>query len=230
MGRVLYPSARALLQRPAAEALARVHAALAPHGLGLLVYDAYRPWSVTRAMWDETPEEQRRFVADPATGSKHNRGCAVDATLCEVASGVALPMPSAFDEFTERASADYAGGSAEGRANRARLIDAMASEGFAVNPREWWHFGFRDWAAYPVLGRAAVDFVLHACEFSPKSKLHLKDRDLIKTWRINTATDSQLCRGAATSAPPTGGLLKLAVPSNGRALLPLMRRSGILLH
>ena len=136
MGRVLYPDARAWLQRPAAEAVVRVHRALHAQGLGLLIFDAYRPHAVTRAMWEETPEAQRIFVADPAVGSKHNRGCAVDVTLCDLSTGVALPMPSEFDEFTERAFADYAGGSAEERANRAILVEAMAREAFAVNPRE----------------------------------------------------------------------------------------------
>ena len=151
MERVLYPSARALLQRPAAEALARVQVGLSTRGLGLVVYDAYRPASVTRAMWEETPPEQRHFVADPAIGSKHNRGCAVDVTLCELRFGSPLPMPSAFDEFTERAYSDYDGGTVEERANRAALREAMACEGFAVNPREWWHFDHCLWAEYPVM-------------------------------------------------------------------------------
>ena len=150
MGRVLYPSAHAMLQRPAAEALVRVHAALRSQGLGLIVYDAYRPAAVTRAMWDETPEAQRIFVADPAVGSKHNRGCAVDVTLCS-STGVALPMPSAFDEFTERAFADFEGGTAEERSNRAMLRGAMEREGFSVNPKEWWHFDYYLWPEYPVL-------------------------------------------------------------------------------
>mmetsp|Transcript_55571 Transcript_55571/g.110377 ORF Transcript_55571/g.110377 Transcript_55571/m.110377 type:complete len:273 (-) Transcript_55571:53-871(-) len=151
MGRVLYPEARAFLQRPAAEALVRVHAALAPCGLGLVVFDAYRPASVTQAMWDETPEAQRIFVANPAKGSKHNRGCAVDVTLFNRATGARLPMPSAFDEFTERAFSDYAGGAAPERLNRARLKTAMWREGFTVNPKEWWHFDYRLWEQYPLL-------------------------------------------------------------------------------
>ena len=152
MRRVLYPSARALLQRPAAEALLRVHGALAASGgLGLVVFDAYRPWSVTKAMWDETPEAERIFVADPSVGSKHNRGCAVDVSLCEKATGELLPMPSAFDEFTERAFADYAGGGEEETRNRATLRAAMEREGFAVNPKEWWHFDYHLWEEYDVM-------------------------------------------------------------------------------
>ena len=138
MGRVLYPSGVALLQQPAAKALMRVNASLRERGLGLVVYDAYRPYSVTCAMWDETPEAQRKFVANPAEGSKHNRGCAVDVTLCDSSSGVVLPMPSEFDEFSDRAYADYGGGSVAERYNRKTLRDAMQREGFSVNPREWW--------------------------------------------------------------------------------------------
>ena len=151
MRRVLYPSARALLQRPAAEALLRVHAALAASGLGLVVFDAYRPWSVTKAMWDETAEEERLFVADPQLGSKHNRGCAVDVSLCERTTGAELPMPSAFDEFTERAYADYAGAAEPEARNRGLLRAAMEREGFAVNPKEWWHFDYHLWKEYDVM-------------------------------------------------------------------------------
>src|SRR5262245_27723142 len=88
-GRALYDprTLRVLLQRPAAEALARVQRALASDGLGLVVLDAYRPWRVTQALWDATSPAQRGFVADPAVGSRHNRGAAVDVTLREVASG-----------------------------------------------------------------------------------------------------------------------------------------------
>ena len=151
LGRVLYPTAQALLQRPAAEALVRVQCALQARGLGLIVYDAYRPASVTQSMWDETPEAQRLFVADPAVGSKHNRGCAVDVTICEHGKYIPLPMPSEFDEFTGRAFVDYEGGTAEERCNRATLRSAMELEGFTVNPREWWHFDHESWPEYPLI-------------------------------------------------------------------------------
>jgi zinc D-Ala-D-Ala dipeptidase len=151
-GRAVYPpDARALLQRPAAEALARVQAALERQGLGLLVYDAYRPWSVTRHFWKITPREKRAFVADPKRGSRHNRGCAVDLTLVELATGRTLPMPSGYDEFSERASPDYAGGTAEERRHRDLLRAAMEGEGFTVYANEWWHFDYRDWRRYPIL-------------------------------------------------------------------------------
>jgi D-alanyl-D-alanine dipeptidase/kynurenine formamidase len=150
-GRVLYPSARAFLERPAAEALVRVHRALAGDGLGLVVLDAYRPWRVTKTLWDATPPDRRGFVADPATGSRHNRGAAVDVTLFDRGSGKPLPMPSGYDDFSERAYPTYTGGDAEARANRERLRAAMEREGFFVHPSEWWHFDYKDWAEYPIL-------------------------------------------------------------------------------
>jgi zinc D-Ala-D-Ala dipeptidase len=156
MGRPLYKSARAMLQRPAAAALATAQRALEAHGLGLLVYDAYRPWSVTKQMWDETPPEHRMFVADPGVGSKHNRGCAVDATLCRRQNGETLPMPSEFDEFTERALAHYGGGALDAQDNRGLLVRVMFRAGFAVNPREWWHFDFYMWPEYEVLDQPLV--------------------------------------------------------------------------
>jgi D-alanyl-D-alanine dipeptidase/kynurenine formamidase len=150
-GRALYRSARAFLERPVADALVRVQRALAADGFGLVVYDAYRPWRVTKALWDATPPERREFVADPARGSRHNRGAAVDVGLVTLAGGEAVEMPSGFDDFSERASPTYAGGSTEARAHRDRLRAAMEREGFFVYPSEWWHFDYKDWADYPIL-------------------------------------------------------------------------------
>lgn len=128
----------------------RVQQSLAREGLGLLVFDGYRPWYVTRMFWDTTPEHQHHFVGDPAKGSRHNRGCAVDLTLVDLRSGKPLPMPSLYDEFTERAYPAYAGGSAQERANRDHLRAAMEREGFTVYEFEWWHFDYRDWQSWPI--------------------------------------------------------------------------------
>jgi D-alanyl-D-alanine dipeptidase len=152
-GTPVYSQARAFLQRPAAEALVRVQKALAPQGYGLLVFDGYRPWSVTKKFWDITSPEKREqgFVANPAKGSKHNRGCAVDLSLYDLATGREIEMPSVYDEFTERADPDYAGGTPEQRARRDLLRAAMEKEGFEVDPGEWWHFNYKDWRSYPIL-------------------------------------------------------------------------------
>jgi len=150
-GEVVYPVARAFLQRPAAEALIRVQAKLLARGYGLVVFDAYRPWSITKKFWDITPPEKRQFVANPRYGSRHNRGCAVDCSLVKRSSGEEVVMTSPYDDFTERAAAFYTGGTPEQRAARDLLRKVMTEEGFAVNPDEWWHFDFREWRFYPVL-------------------------------------------------------------------------------
>lgn len=151
MRAVMYSQARAFLQRPAAEALVRVHRALAAEGYGLLIHDAYRPWYVTWMFWQATPDSQHAFVADPATGSRHNRGAAVDLTLYDLKTGRAVRMPSGYDEFSERAYPTYTGGTASERARRELLRRYMETEGFTVNPSEWWHFDFAGWREYPVL-------------------------------------------------------------------------------
>jgi zinc D-Ala-D-Ala dipeptidase len=150
-GRAVYDEPRAFLQRPAAEALVRVHRSLAPRGYGLLVFDGYRPWRVTKLFWDVTPVENREFVADPARGSKHNRGCAVDLSIYVLNSGREVEMPSAYDEMSARAYPTYEGGTAEARQHRDLLRAAMEKEGFTVEPNEWWHFNYKDWTQYPIL-------------------------------------------------------------------------------
>jgi zinc D-Ala-D-Ala dipeptidase len=147
----VYEEARAFLQRPAAVALQRVHRSLKEKGYGLLIHDAYRPWWVTKLFWDATPTDKRAFVADPAKGSRHNRGCAVDLTLFRLADGGAVEMPSLYDEMTERAYPGYAGGPPELTRHRDLLRVAMEQEGFTVFESEWWHFDHRDWREYPVL-------------------------------------------------------------------------------
>jgi D-alanyl-D-alanine dipeptidase len=151
LGKPVYPEARALLQRPAAEALVAAHKDLAAHGYGLLVHDGYRPWAITKLFWDMTSGLQREFVADPAQGSKHNRGCAVDLTMYDLAFGTAVEMPSGYDEMTPRAYPDYKGGPPEARGKRDLLRWAMERHGFTVEPNEWWHFNYKDWALYPIL-------------------------------------------------------------------------------
>ncbi len=151
LGTPFYTSAKAYVQRPAADALGRVRAALKPLGYGLLVYDAYRPWHVTRMFWDATPEKFHNFVADPAKGSRHNRGCAIDLGLYDLATGKPVEVVSGFDEFSDRAFPDYLGGTSRQRWHRDLLRRAMEAEGFRVYEEEWWHFDYKDWASYPVM-------------------------------------------------------------------------------
>ncbi len=150
-GRPVYTEARAFLQRPAAEALLRAHRKLKVQGYGLLIFDGYRPWAITKLFWDVTPPEKHNFVADPAKGSKHNRGCAVDLSLYDLKTGEEVEMPGAYDEMTERSYPTYKGGTAEQRQRRDLLRRAMEAEGFIVNEYEWWHFDYKDWRRYPIL-------------------------------------------------------------------------------
>lgn len=152
LGKSVYPEPRAFLQRPAAEALLLAHHWLKEQGYGLVVYDAYRPWSVTKLFWDMTPPDKRAFVANPSIGSVHNRGCAVDVGLYKISTGREVEMPSGFDEFTERSFITYTGGTVEQRKHRNLLRKAMEQEGyFFVYPEEWWHYDFKDLRDYPIL-------------------------------------------------------------------------------
>jgi zinc D-Ala-D-Ala dipeptidase len=150
LGTPVYTQARAFLQRPAAEGLVRAHHELKAQGYGLIIHDGYRPWYVTEIFWEATPDDKKIFVANPATGSNHNRGCAVDLSLYDLKTGKEVKMPSGYDEMTDRAYADYAGGTADERARRALLRQAMEEQGFKVNPTEWWHFDYKDWKEYPI--------------------------------------------------------------------------------
>lgn len=150
VGRPVYPEARAFLQKPAAKAVVNVHKKLKKRGLGIVIFDGYRPWTITKLFWDVVPEDKRKFVADPAKGSKHNRGCAVDLSIYDLKTGALIDMPSGYDEFTERASPNYTGGTDLQRANRDLLRKLMEEEGFTVNPNEWWHFDFKNWQDYAI--------------------------------------------------------------------------------
>lgn len=152
-GHTLYTQARAFLQRPAARALLQVQRALRPQGYGLVVFDAYRPWFVTQSLWDSASAADRLkgYVADPRTGSKHNRGCAVDLSLYDLRSGEEIAMPSGYDEFSERAHPAYAGGTEASQRARDLLRAAMEAEGFTVSTEEWWHFNYRDWPKYRLM-------------------------------------------------------------------------------
>jgi D-alanyl-D-alanine dipeptidase len=149
VGRPLYPVARCLLLPAVAERLARAAAALRKQGFRLLVFDCYRPLSVQRELWKALP--RRGFVADPATGSHHNRAAAVDLSLTGP-TGTPVEMPTGYDDFGPKARAWATEGvSARARQHRELLRDAMTAAGFAVNPVEWWHFDAPGAATLPLL-------------------------------------------------------------------------------
>lgn len=150
LGTPVYRTPRVFLREPAALALARVQDSLRIHGLELAIYDAYRPWNVTKIFYDATPEHMKHFVADPSSGSRHNRGCAVDVTLIESVSRRPVHMPSGFDEFTHRAYPAYPGGTSLQRWYRDLLRNEMRAAGYEVFRWEWWHFDFTGWREFPL--------------------------------------------------------------------------------
>lgn len=147
----VYPTARAFMQKPAAESLVACHRALREWGLGLLIFDAYRPWTVTKIFWDTVPENKRQFVANPASGSVHNRGGAVDLGLYELKSGKPVEMPSDFDELTERSYVSYNEGNPQALKNRNLLIEQMKRFDFNVYTYEWWHFNHSTYKNYDLM-------------------------------------------------------------------------------
>lgn len=146
----VYGKAQVRLQRDAALALVRAHRALKAAGYGLMLHDGYRPWFVTWVFWNATPEASRVFVADPAQGSRHNRGCAIDLTLFDLKTKKAVEMTGGYDEMSPRSYPDYGGGTSRQRALRDLLRQAMEHEGFSVYEAEWWHFDYKDWPRYAI--------------------------------------------------------------------------------
>ncbi len=144
----LYPEAKCLLRPEVAQKLSRVQKALETRSLGLKIFDAYRPLSVQKKMWAKFPMEG--YVANPAKGSNHNRGAAVDLTLVDE-TGKEMLMPSDYDEFSERSHRDFMDANVEQLRNRRILQDAMEKEGFKGISSEWWHFDDSDAKTYPVL-------------------------------------------------------------------------------
>jgi D-alanyl-D-alanine dipeptidase len=150
LGRPVYKEARAFLQRPAAEALVKVNRELKPLGYSLVIFDGYRPWSVTKIFWDITPADKKEFVANPKNGSRHNRGCAIDVSLYSFAAGKEVEMPGNYDEMSKRSYSDYKGGTAGQRKLRDLLKSKMQANGFKVLKEEWWHFDFKGWKSYRI--------------------------------------------------------------------------------
>lgn len=154
VGEPLLKASRALLQRPAAEALVRAHRALARQGLGLVVRDAYHPWWVTKVVWEASPSEVRRFLADPADGSGYNRGTAVDAALFRRADGRVLELPSRYGEMSLRTYGSFPGGTSEQRWRRDLLQEAMEAAGFTAEASQWWRYDYPEGRRYPILNVA----------------------------------------------------------------------------
>ncbi len=151
LGMKMYEEERAFLEQNTAEALLRVNKKLAGFGLGLVVWDAYRPWYVTKMFYDALPAEQKKLLEDPLKGSVHNRGTAVDVSLYDLSTGKSVTMISGLDEPSLRAYRDFQGSSEQLRWRRDLLRLVMESEGFSGVDYEWWHYEYKDAAQYKLL-------------------------------------------------------------------------------
>jgi len=148
LNKPVYPSSRCFTLRIVAQKLDSIQTELENKGLGLKIFDGYRPLSVQKMMWDILPDD--KYVANPANGSRHNRGAAVDVTLVDK-TGLELEMPTDFDDFTEKASQDYMNLSDEVIKNRAILKTIMVRYGFIPIKSEWWHYDLKNYIDYPVV-------------------------------------------------------------------------------
>lgn len=150
LNRRVYSVAKCFLMPHVAKSLIQAHLELTQEGFGLLIFDGYRPWSVTKIFWESVGSFERQFLADPKTGSVHNRGCAVDLSMVDLTTGLEVEMPSLFDEMTERSYIDYEGGTENQRRNRSLLSSAMLNNDFTPIKTEWWHYNHRH-NQFPVL-------------------------------------------------------------------------------
>lgn len=145
----MYTEARAFVRLPVVVALKTIQRELRKQGLGLKVFDAYRPYSVTVKFYDIAKD--KNFVAHPKAGSRHNRGCAIDLTLIHLKTGRELKMPTPYDSFAPEASPDFRDLPKKVKANRDLLIGVMKKNGFQVLHNEWWHFDFKDWKEFDLI-------------------------------------------------------------------------------
>jgi D-alanyl-D-alanine dipeptidase len=148
-GMKVYDEPKAFLRLPAAYALKKVQAELNKRGLGLKIFDAYRPYSVTVLFYEKIKDTD--YVASPWQGSRHNRGCAVDVSIIDLKTGKELEMPTKIDDFTLKAHSDYQDLSDTVKSNRGLLLNVMKKHGFEQLSTEWWHFDFSGWANYFLL-------------------------------------------------------------------------------
>lgn len=145
-GEVVYDFQCCLLVKEAALQLREVQNELESLGLGLKVWDGFRPIAAQWKFWELVPDE--RYVSDPRKGGRHTRGTAVDLTLI-TQGGEELLMPSEFDDFSEKAHQGYMGVSDEAIYNREFLREIMERHGFIGLATEWWHFDLAGWQNYP---------------------------------------------------------------------------------
>jgi D-alanyl-D-alanine dipeptidase len=157
IGHAVYSSSHCFLVRKTAERLSLVQEKLESIHLGLKIFDGYRPLTVQKIFWELVPDS--RYVADPAEGSKHNRGASVDVTLVDK-GGCELLMPTGYDDFTEKAGFVYKQGPKEAIENRELLRKVMCEQGFLSTETEWWHYDDPEWEKYPLRDVSFDDLLL----------------------------------------------------------------------
>jgi D-alanyl-D-alanine dipeptidase len=149
----IYNLARAYARKPVAESLKKIQEELKPQGLGIKIFDAYRPYKATVKFYEVYRDTT--YVASPYRGSRHNRGCALDLTVIDLKTGEELKMPTEYDSFKKEAWPSTPVSDPLIRKNRALLIEIMEKHGFKVNGSEWWHYDFKGWKNYEVMD---IDF------------------------------------------------------------------------
>ncbi|PWS27863.1 D-alanyl-D-alanine dipeptidase [Pedobacter yonginense] len=149
MKQVMYKQARAFARKPVVESLKKIQAELKKKGYGLKIFDGYRPYAVTIAFHNKASD--KNFVANPAKGSKHNRGCAIDLTIINLKTGKDVVMATPYDSFSDAAAAHYMPVSIEVKKNRDFLIASMQKYNFTVLDNEWWHFDYNGWENYALM-------------------------------------------------------------------------------
>lgn len=149
MKQVMYGQAKAFARKPVVESLKKVQGELSKKGLGLKIFDGYRPYAITVAFYKKASD--KNFVANPKQGSKHNRGCAVDLTLINLKTGKEIAMPTPYDSFSAAAAANYPNVSPEVKKNRDFFIAIMRKYKLNVLENEWWHYDFQGWQNYALM-------------------------------------------------------------------------------
>ena len=150
LGKPLYQMARAYLRRPVAEALSRVQHVLQQRGVGLCVYDAYRPYSLATRFY----EQLRGKAAEEASGwqsFRPNRGCSVDVALVEYATGRHVPLPTEYEAVSPAAHSQFKTLPAHILLNRCLLLAAMKQQGFINYPGKWWRFDHKCWPEFDLV-------------------------------------------------------------------------------
>lgn len=176
-GKQVYNQARCFLQEKTAHKLKAVQDELRSLGLGIKIFDGYRPHAASKKFWELVPDE--RYVANPAKGSRHNRGAAIDLTLIESKTGQELEMPSGFDDFSAKAHREYETMPSVAARNCKLLETLMEKHGFVGLPTEWWHFDDQDWRAYPILDRSFEELDVDGSQ-SPASQTAIQDQSSLE--------------------------------------------------